>query len=97
MTMTIDAVYESGIFRPLEQMDLTEGRRVKLIVDAEDAATALPSGPEPSRAAEIMSEAEAQARMEIVQAITALAVSHGRLETASRDHDKFLYGAEGAR
>ena len=97
MTMTIDAVYESGIFRPLEQMEMTEGRRVKLTVDAEDAALALPPGPDPSQAAEIMTEAETQARMEIVQAITALAVSHGRLETASRDHDKFLYGAEGVR
>ncbi len=78
-------------------MDLTEGRYVKLTVDAEDAALASPSGSDPSHIAGIMSEAETQARMEIVQAITALAVSHGRLETASRDHDQFLYGAEGAQ
>ncbi len=105
MTMTIDAVYEAGVFRPLEQMDLTEGRHVKLTVDAEEAAFALPLGPDASRATALTREpgnenetdAETQARLEIVQAITALAVSHGRVETASRDHDKFLYGSEGAR
>ena len=35
MTMSMDAVYEAGIFRPLEQMDLTEGRLIRLTVDAE--------------------------------------------------------------
>ena len=97
MTMTVEAVYESGIFRPLEQMDLMEGRHVKLKVDAEDVAPALPPGPDLNPVAEIMSEAQAQARLEIVLAIAALAVPHGRLENASRDHDKFLYGPEGAR
>lgn len=66
---------------------------------------AMPMEPEPSEfigtehdlAAENLTEAQAQARLEIVEAITALAVPQGRQETASRDHDKFLYGAEGAR
>ncbi len=89
MTMTIDAVYEAGVFRPLEQMDLTEGRHVKITVDAEAASVS----EEPSDE----SDAETQVRLKIVQAITALAVSHGRVETASRDHDTFLYGSEGAR
>ena len=111
MTMTIDAVYEAGRFRPIQpddlaDLDLAEGKQVKLTVDAEASTRALPSGPNSNHAAVTApllkevgdeSKAETQARLEIVQAITALAVSHGRLETASRDHDKFLYGAEGAR
>ncbi len=94
MTMTIDAVFEAGVFRPLaqadltEEMDLTEGKPVKLTVNAE-AAQSFHRGE--------LTEEEMQARLEIVQAINALAVSHGRPETASRDHDQFLYGSEGAR
>jgi len=111
MTMTIDAVYEAGRFRPVQpeelaDLDLAEGKQVKLTVDAAASTLASPSGPNSSHIAVTAplpkeagneSEAETQARLDIVQAITALAVSHGRLETASRDHDKFLYGAEGAR
>ena len=96
MTMIIDAVYEAGVFRPLEQMELPEGRRVKITVDAEDADLGLPTAPVPNRSTE-MTEAEVQARLEIIQSIAALAVSHGRQENASRDHDKYLYGRDGAR
>lgn len=96
MTMTIDAVYEAGVFRPLEQMELSEGRHVKITVDAEDAALGLPTAPVPNHSPE-MTGAEVQARLEVVRSITALAVSHGHQETASRDHDKFLYGPDGAK
>ena len=94
MTMTIDAVYEAGVFRPLaqtdlmEEMELTEGKRVKLTVDAE-AAQSFHHGE--------LTDEEMQVRLETVQALNALAISHGRLETASRDHDQFLYGSEGGR
>jgi|GEM_PF-979787 len=111
MTMTIDAVYEAGRFRPVQPDDLAdlklaEGKQVKLTVDAEASTLALPPGPNSSHVAVTAplpkeagneSDAETQARLKIVQAITALAVPHGRLETASRDHDQFLYGAEGTR
>lgn len=94
--MTIDAVYEAGVFRPLEQMELSEGKHVKITVDAEDAALGLPTALVPNRGPE-MTEAEVQARCEIVQSIAALSVFHGRMETASQDHDKFLYGPDGAK
>ena len=95
MTTTIEAVYEAGVFRPLTQMELTEGRHVQITVDAEDAI--LTASAEHNADTETLTEAEVQARLKIVQSISALAVSHGRVETASRDHDKLLYGAEGAR
>ncbi len=85
MTMTIDAVYEEGIFRPLEQMNLTEGRHVRLTVDAEDTTFALPPGPDPSLVAEIMAE------------IAALAVPHGEPDFGGRAHHQILYGPNGAR
>ena len=95
MTTTIEAVYESGVFRPLTHMELTEGRHVKITVDAEESTLAELA--EHYTDPQTLTDAEMQARLEIVQSIAALAVSHGGVETASRDHDKFLYGAEGAR
>lgn len=80
MTMTIDAVYEAGVFRPLEPMELTEGRHVKLTVNAPDLAELERSAPDPRRLAEIVAE------------ITALAVPHGEPDYGSRDHDLILYG-----
>ena len=86
MTMTIDAIYEAGVFRPLEQMDLTEGKQVKLTVADEDMALPLLSPPDPSRVAEIMTE------------IAALSVHRGEPDYGGRDHDLILYGGpEGAR
>ena len=80
MTMTIDAVYEASAFRPLVPVELPEGKRVRLTINIGDGATNLLPEPDPSRVAEIMAE------------IAALAVRHGEPETASRDHDKILYG-----
>ena len=112
MTMTIDAVYEAGVFRPLAPMELSEGEQVKLTINSSllaemELAELERNAPDPRRAAEIIAEiaampmeadeAEAQKRLEIVQNINALAVSHGRQENASRDHDQYLYGPDGAR
>ncbi len=91
MTMTIDAVYEAGMFRPIQpgelaDLDLAEGKQVKLTVDAANGTKTLPPGPDPSRVAEIMAE------------IAALAVPHGEPDFGGRDHDLILYGGpEGAR
>ena len=89
MTMTIDAVYEAGQFRPthpgeLADLDLVEGKQVKLTVDAENLPF-VPTAFDLNRINEIMAE------------IAALAVPKGKPETASTDHDRILYGGpEGA-
>lgn len=89
MTTIIDAVYEAGVFRPLKPIvELPEGEQVRLTVDAEA---------KPFFNRTEMTEEEIQTRLEIIQQIAALAVPQGRMETASRDHDQFLYGPEGAR
>ena len=86
MTMTIDAVYESGVFRPLKPMELPEGEQVKLTVNAPDLAELERRAPDPRRLAEIVAE------------IAALAVPHGEPDYGGRDHDKILYGGpDGAR
>jgi len=90
MTMTIDAVYEAGKFRPMQPEDLAnlnlaEGKQVTLTLDAESLPHILPPGPDPSRVAEIMAE------------IAALAVPRGEPDFGGRDHDQILYGPDGAR
>ena len=89
MTMTIDAVYESGVFRPLRPMELPEGEQVKLTVDAVAVQ---------SLNRDELTEEEIQARLKIVQAIIAMPMEAGGQEFAGTDHDKILYGSpEGAR
>ncbi len=96
MITTVPAVYEDeGILRLLSPISLKKGAQVEVTVDAEDAVLALPAAPDPSAAAEL-TEAEVQARWEVIQSIIALAVPQGRQENASRDHDKYLYGPDGA-
>ncbi len=81
MTMTIDAVYEAGVFRPLEPTkDLTEGEQVKLTVNAPDLAELERRAPDPRRAAEIMAE------------IAALPMEASGTEFAGAEHDRILYG-----
>jgi predicted DNA-binding antitoxin AbrB/MazE fold protein len=91
MTMTIDAVYEAGVFRPLAPMELSEGEQVKLTVNSNllaemELAELERNAPDPGRAFEIMTE------------IAAMPMETGGQEFAGIDHDKILYGGpEGAR
>jgi predicted DNA-binding antitoxin AbrB/MazE fold protein len=85
MTPTLEAVYESGIFRPLEPVELPEGEHVWIVKKQGDVQPV------------VSLTKEAQSPADIVAEISALAVRHGTEETSSRDHDKVLYGPEGAR
>lgn len=85
MTTTLEAVYEAGVFRPLNPVELSEGEHVWIIKKQEDALGMAPC------------TEGAQSPADIVAEISALAIRHGAEETSSRDHDKILYGPEGAR
>jgi predicted DNA-binding antitoxin AbrB/MazE fold protein len=74
MATRIDAIYEHGVFRPTEPVEMAEGEHVQIVVLSTDAL------PSPSEAARILAE------------IAALPLETTRVETASRDHDRFLYG-----
>lgn len=37
MTRSVTAIYENGVFRPLESVDLTEGEEVEVLVESEPA------------------------------------------------------------
>jgi predicted DNA-binding antitoxin AbrB/MazE fold protein len=36
MIETVDAIYENGIFRPLDEIHISEGLKVKLIIDSDN-------------------------------------------------------------
>ena len=42
MTIQMEAVYENGVFRPMQPVPLAEHQRVTVTVDAERPAEALP-------------------------------------------------------
>jgi len=48
--MTIDAIYEGGIFRPTRPVSLEEGTHVRVLLDEETQP------PDPRRAAELLAE-----------------------------------------
>lgn len=82
MTTTVEAVYESGVLRPLSPLELEEGERV--------AVTVAPSRlPEPPPA-----KPSARTPAEILAEIAALPMEPGP-EFNGTDHDKVLYGGEG--
>lgn len=85
MTTTAEAVYENGAVHLIEPLELAEGEHVQVVKTAIDALAKLGPPPDPLEVAQILAE------------IAALSVDTGEPETASRDHDKFLYGPEGAR
>ena len=88
MTNTLDAIYENGALRLLEPLELAEGARVKIAVEtdgnhdiSQHEISQREVGPKSSE--EILA---------IIQGIAAQTVDYGEVETASRDHDKYLYG-----
>ncbi len=79
--MTVKAIYEGGILRPLRPLDLSEGQEIAL--DISPAAER--PGPDPEYIEQLLAE------------LAADYAPTGQVETASVDHDKILYGENGAR
>lgn len=84
MSHTIPAVYDAGVFRPLEPVDLAQGTQVEVQVLSPRSPTDLP--PE-ELARQRNAIEEFLARME---ALSAEGPDDG---FSGRDHDKVLYGA----
>ena len=43
MATQIDAIYEHGVFRPTEPVEMPEGERVRIVVLTPDSVTSTPS------------------------------------------------------
>jgi predicted DNA-binding antitoxin AbrB/MazE fold protein len=86
MSQTIAAVFDSGVFRPLEPVDLAEGTQVLVqVTQTADAGQAELSAEELTQQQAAI--AEFLARME------ALPDEGPDDGFSGRDHDKILYGA----
>jgi len=87
MSRTIPAVFDAGVFRPLEPVELAEGTRVGVQI-----AIAAP----PEDAAELSPEEQARQRaaiLEMLAEIESLPIREPDDGFSGRDHDKVLYGA----
>lgn len=84
MSHTIPAIYDAGVFRPLEPVELAEGTQVRVEVPAESPSAEM--SPE-ELAAHQAAIADFLARME------ALPEEGPDDGFSGRDHDKILYGA----
>jgi predicted DNA-binding antitoxin AbrB/MazE fold protein len=85
MSHSIPAIFDAGVFRPLEPVELAEGTQVEVQV------------PAPAPSAELSPEelARQQAAIEVMLAeIERLPIEEPDDGFSGRDHDKFLYGGE---
>jgi predicted DNA-binding antitoxin AbrB/MazE fold protein len=83
MNHTIAAVFDSGVFRPLQPVELAEGTQVVVQV----AATTLPAELTPEELARQQAAIE-----EMLTEIESLPVNEPDDGFSGRDHDKILYG-----
>jgi predicted DNA-binding antitoxin AbrB/MazE fold protein len=81
MTNRIDAVYENGVFRPVNSVNLAQGARVRLAVEPAEEA----SSHDPQRLARALEE------------IAAMPLEGAPAGFDLADHDKILYGGEDGR
>jgi predicted DNA-binding antitoxin AbrB/MazE fold protein len=75
---TISAIYENGVFRPLEPIELAEGSRVELLIDPPRSST--PPWTDPKKLARALEQ------------IAALPPEGPNDGFSGADHDEVLYG-----
>lgn len=83
MSHTIPAIFDAGVFRPLEPVELAEGTQVEVQV------------PQSKSAAELSPEELARQQTaieEMVVEIESLPIEEPDDGFSGRDHDKILYG-----
>jgi predicted DNA-binding antitoxin AbrB/MazE fold protein len=83
MSHTIPAIFDAGVFRPLEPVELAEGTHVEVQV---------PVGPPAELSPEELAR-QAAAIEEMLAEIESLPVEGPDDGFSGRDHDKILYGA----
>ncbi len=86
MSRTIPAIFDSGVFRPLQPVDLAEGTQVEVHV---------PIVPSSKAATELSPEELARQRAaieEFLAEIESLPLEGPDDGFSGRDHDKILYG-----
>ena len=81
MSHTIPAVFDSGVFRPLAQVELADGTHVVVQLEASEPTTG-----------EEVDEETQQAWRDYVKRMESLTDDSPRDGLTNRDHDRILYG-----
>lgn len=92
MTTRTQAIYENGMLRLTQSLELPEGTAVEVTIETNGASNANSVNGATTEAAIQPKKTPA----EIMAEIAALSVDYGEEETSSRDHDQVLYGGRGA-
>jgi predicted DNA-binding antitoxin AbrB/MazE fold protein len=89
MTTTFSAIFEQGVLRPTEPVDLTEGSRVQVTVSEQigKPATDDSRGRSPQGRQAPMTHEEMMADIDRIAALT----RDGPIENVSENHDQYLY------
>jgi predicted DNA-binding antitoxin AbrB/MazE fold protein len=83
MTQKIRAIFENGVFRPIESVELLNGSQVQLTVQTNEASIS---------AERSLHDADAE-----LDRIAALPIEGDRSPFSGAAHDAVLYGKNGAR
>jgi predicted DNA-binding antitoxin AbrB/MazE fold protein len=78
MSTTVEAIYENGVLRPSQPLDLAEGTPVEVIV--------IPRSPKPEP------QLRKRTPAEILAEIAATATPNDQPTRDAREHDQILYG-----
>jgi predicted DNA-binding antitoxin AbrB/MazE fold protein len=105
MTQRITAVFEQGHLRPTTPLDLAEGTEVQIVIESVAQPPHKPRR-SPEEVRKIIAEIAAMPEeggpdgrtpAEILAAISAQPMEPGGREFSNRDHDRILYGEDGAQ
>jgi predicted DNA-binding antitoxin AbrB/MazE fold protein len=80
MDQNIEAIFENGVLRPLEPVDLKESQRVQLSIHVEPVA------------ADLMSAEQHESILDLIDAMEKMPQRSPNDGLSNRDHDKMLYG-----
>jgi predicted DNA-binding antitoxin AbrB/MazE fold protein len=81
MSRTIPAIFDAGVFRPLEPVGLADGTQVELQLQLPDGSSGSPSG-----------ENSKKAWLEYLERMESLPDKSAPDGLSNRDHDRIIYG-----
>ena len=91
MTQIIHAIYEGGVFRPLDLVQLAEKERVVLTISEADAAHIANAFPEPSQINADVLKRQREALTKLRADMDALPLQSPDDGLGGADHDVILY------
>ena len=93
MTITVKAIYEHGVLRPIEPISLVEGTRVEVTVALSASKTTMQTAAKALAEAVLRPNSETTDKTpeEILAAIAAMPMEGSKEAFSAQDHDRVLY------